>query len=68
MIFCGGLLGYPFHAMVAVGFLTHVLILGILFKGWALEHTGPGQVLAASTVVRPNTAARRGIEVRRQSV
>ena len=68
VIFCGGLLGYPFHAMVAVGFLTHVLILGILFKGWALEHTGPGQVPAASTVVRPNTAARRGIEVRRQSV
>ena len=68
VIFCGGLLGYPFHAMVAVGFLTHILILGILFKGWALPHARPGQVLAASTVVRPTTAAPRGIEATRQSV
>ncbi len=68
VIFCGGLLGYPFHAMVAVGFLTHALILGIMFKGWSLQQTRPGQVLAASTVVRPTAAKPRGIEATRQSV
>ena len=69
VIFCGGLIGYPFHAMVAVGFLTHVLILGILFKGWGLLHARPGQVAAAaSTDVRPTTAAPRAIEAPSRSV
>ena len=69
VIFCGGLIGYPFHAMVAVGFLTHVLILGILFKGWGLPHARPGQVAAAaSTDVRPTTAAPLAIEAPSQSV
>jgi phosphatidylglycerophosphate synthase len=68
VIFCGGLIGYPFHAMVAVGVLTHVLILGILCKGWALPHARPGQGLAASTDVRPATAAPRGIEAPSESV
>ena len=67
VIFCGGLIGYPFHAMAAVGFLTHVLILGILFKGWALPHARLGQVLAASTDDLPTTAAPRGIEAPPQS-
>ena len=62
VIFCGGLIGYPFHAMVAVGVLTHVLIVGILCKGWALQRTTPGQVLAASTDVRPALAPAGGIE------
>ena len=68
VIFCGGLLGYPFHAMVAVGFLTHLLILGILFKGWTLPHARLGQVLPASPDVLPTTAAPHGIEAQRQSV
>ena len=68
VIFCGGLIGYPFHAMVAVGFLTHVLILGILFKGWSLQHARPEPVLSTETDVRQTTAAPRGIEARHQSV
>ena len=68
VIFCGGLIGYPFHAMVAVGFLTHVLILGILFKGWSLPHARPEPVLSTETDVHQTTAAPRGIEARHQSV
>ena len=58
VIFCGGLVGYPFHAMVAVGFLTHLLILGIMLRGWTLPNED----------VRPTIAAPRGVEAQHQSV
>ena len=68
VIFCGGLIGYPFHAMVGVGVLTHVLIVGILCKGWALQRTTPGQVLAASMDVRPAPAPPESIETKTETV
>ena len=67
VIFCGGLIGYPFHAMVGVGVLTHVLIVGILCKGWALQRTLPGWA-ADSTDVHPAPAAPRGIEAPSETV
>ena len=36
-ICCGAFLGYPYQAMLAVGILSHVVVLGILFKGWRLK-------------------------------
>ena len=68
VIFCGGLIGYPFHAMVGVGVLTHVLIVGILCKGWVLQRTTPGHVLAASMDVRPPPAPPEDIEAPSETV
>ena len=41
VIACGGLLGYPYYAMVAMGALSHLVIGGILVKGWRSPLTDP---------------------------
>ena len=42
VIACGGLIGYPYHAMVAMGALSHLVIMAILAKGWRAPQRGPG--------------------------
>ena len=42
VIACGGLIVYPYHAMVAMGALSHLVIMGILATGWRLPQMGPG--------------------------
>ena len=37
VIACGGLIGYPYHAMVAMGALSHLVIMAILAKGFLGE-------------------------------
>ena len=34
---CGGVVGYPYHAMVVMGLVTHALVVGILVNGWRLR-------------------------------
>ena len=38
VIACGGLIGYPYHAMVVMGALSHLVIGGILAKGGGGRH------------------------------
>jgi hypothetical protein len=33
VICCGGVVGYPYHAMVLMGLFTHALVVGILVTG-----------------------------------
>ena len=42
VIACGGLIGYPYHAMVAMGALSHLAIGGILARGGRAPQTDPG--------------------------
>ncbi|MEE8129016.1 MAG: NTP transferase domain-containing protein [Vicinamibacterales bacterium] len=42
VIACGGLIGYPYYAMVAMGALSHLVIMGILATGWRSPQMGPG--------------------------
>jgi hypothetical protein len=37
VICCGGMVGYPYHAMVVMGLFTHALVVGILVNGWRLQ-------------------------------
>ena len=41
VIACGGLVGYPYYAMVAMGALSHLVIGGILATGWRSPQTDP---------------------------
>ena len=41
VIACGGLIGYPYHAMVAMGALSHLAIGGILATGGRAPQTDP---------------------------
>ena len=41
VIACGGLVGYPYYAMVAMGALSHLVIGGILATGWRSPQTNP---------------------------
>ena len=41
VIACGGLIGYPYHAMVAMGALSHLVIGGILARGGRAPQTDP---------------------------
>ena len=41
VIACGGLVGSPYYAMVAMGALSHLVIGGILATGWRSPQTNP---------------------------
>ena len=41
VIACGGLIGYPYYAMVAMGVLSHLVIMSILATGWQSPQTDP---------------------------
>ena len=41
VIACGGLIGYPYYAMVAMGVLSHLVIMGILATGGQSPQTDP---------------------------
>ena len=56
VIFCGGLVGYPYYAMVVMGLLTHGLVVGILVKGRRLPPWDPG---AARVPGRQSVTRRR---------
>ena len=46
VLFCGGLVGYPYYAMVAMGLLTHGVVVGILINGSRRQPRTPGATLA----------------------
>ena len=50
---CGGVMGYPYHAMVFMGLLTHALVVGILVNGWRLRSRDARPVLVSSRQAFP---------------
>ena len=50
---CGGVMGYPYHAMVLMGLLTHALVVGILVNGWRLRSRDARPVLVSSRQAFP---------------
>ena len=47
VLFCGGLVGYPYYAMVVMGLVTHGVIVSILINGWRLQPRAAGATLVA---------------------
>ena len=52
---CGGLAGYPFYAMVAMGLLTHGLIMAILVNGWKFRSSDARAALVLSRQSFPDS-------------
>ena len=63
---CGGLAGsHPFYAMVAMGLLTHGLIMAILVNGWKFRSSDARAALVLSRQSFPDSTG-RGVGPRRR--
>ena len=58
VIVCGGLVGYPYYAMVVMGLLTHGAVVGVLVNGWRLQPgvAGVALVPGRQSFTRPRLA------------